>query len=132
MKEEWKSIPGYEGRYEASTIGRIKSLPKKNAKGRVYGGILSPRVSNHGYRQVALFHAGARKEKYVHRLVAETFLERKETDSEVNHINGIKDDNRLVNLEWTNRQENMAHALSTGLWKGAAHMLHARWGIPIQ
>ncbi len=117
--ENWKPVVGWEGHYEVSDCGSVRSLTKSvlNRWGRRHirqGKILSNRVVNHGYLQVALWNL-KRKDKYVHRLVCEAFLTAPLGCEEVNHRNGIKADNRLSNLEWTNRLGNMRHAYATGL-----------------
>ena len=103
---EWKTVRGYEGRYEVSDTGEVRSLigNMKTLKGA---------ISTKGYRQVALRKEGKTKFKQVHRLVAEAFLG--EPNSTVNHINGDKTDNRAKNLEWASHRENIHHALANGL-----------------
>lgn len=115
MKEElWKPIPGYEGLYEASNFGRIKSLKRRGARER----ILKPNTCGKDYLCVLLYKEGTRKVSYVHRLVAQSFIPNLENKREVNHINGDKHDNRTKNLEWCSRSENLLHAYKTGLRKG--------------
>ncbi len=81
---------------------------------------------NHGYLQVALWNL-KRKDKYVHRLVCEAFLTAPLGCSEVNHLNGIKTDNRLSNLEWTNRTGNVRHGFKTGLIPVLKRGYHGRF-----
>ena len=111
-QEKWKDINGYEGLYQVSNMGRVKSLeravPSKNGSKRtIRERILKSRITPNGYSQVFLFN-GRRKGKLllVHRLVCEAFHENPENKPEVNHINENKLDNRACNLEWVTRKEN--------------------------
>ena len=95
MKERWIDITGYEGYYQVSNMGRVKSLH--------YGKeiFLKPGKDNKGYYRVVLSKGNKRYTKKVHRLVAEAFVEgMTETKNQVNHINEIKTDNVYSNLEW--------------------------------
>ena len=111
--EIWKDIPGYEGLYQVSDCGRIKSLNYRRTKQEC---IMKPRVA-HGYQYVKLFKDKLRKLVKVHRLVAQVFIPNPDNKPEVNHINGIKTDNRAENLEWTTHSENQLHAYRNGLQK---------------
>jgi len=106
-KEIWKDVPGYEGHYQVSNLGRVKSL--KWSKER----ILKPRLDRVGYYHVGLCEGGERKSNLVHRLVMLAFVG--ESDLQVNHKNGEKSDNRLENLEYCTSSENTQHAYDTGL-----------------
>jgi len=107
-KEEWKDVVGYVGLYQASSLGRVKSLKPGR---RRYGCILRPARNNRGYLTVALYQDGKQSRVYVHRLVAEAFLgSQPSPDHEVNHKNGDKVDNRVENLEWVTKSENHKHA----------------------
>ena len=108
MTEVWKTIPGYEGLYEIISMGKIKSLRT---------GLLRRDVnSGRGYRAIQLSDSNAKKHRlYVHRLVALAFLGPPPSEEyQVNHINLVKADNRVENLEWVTPDENMAHAYRNG------------------
>lgn len=109
--EEWRSIEGYESVYMVSNCGRVKSLDrwvnnKGNSKRFIKGKILKT-VGNNDYQHVLLCKNGKWKWFYVHRLVAQAFIPNPDNLTEVNHINEIKQDNRVVNLEWCDRVYNI-------------------------
>lgn len=119
--EEWKDIPGYEGFYQASSLGRIKGLKRivnhgKNGTMVLAEKILKPFINDSGYSVVSLSNFG-RLTRTSHRLVALAFIPNPENKPEINHKNGIKNDNRPDNLEWATSLENKAHALDLGLIK---------------
>lgn len=108
--EIWKDIEGYEGLYQASNMGRVKSLPKKKGKGVGYVTselILKPSYDLNGYLIVTLYRERQPKMHCVHRLVAKTFIDNPDNKPQVNHLNEKKDDNRVENLEWATAYENM-------------------------
>lgn len=113
MEEVWKDIEGYEGLYQISNFGRVKSLPKphKNAHGYYLTKekILSPRVcgTQREYLSVALQRDGERKQIKIHRLVAQAFIPNPNNLPEVNHIDENKGNNKADNLEWCTRSYNV-------------------------
>ena len=125
MKEIWKDIAGYEGLYQASDKGRIRSL-SHYAKNNVNGGqrmtkgrVLTPYKLPSGYLMVKLSKSEARKKISVHRLIALTFIDNKNNLPEVNHKDGDKSNNSIENLEWVSRKENQNHMYDHGLNKKA-------------
>lgn len=110
--ETWKSIPEYEGFYEASDLGRIRSLPRATTRGRIIKQNVNTR---NGYCYVSLSKNGKQKQCRVHRLIATTFLEIDPDRPQVNHIDGDKTNNSVENLEWCTQSENMLHAFKSGL-----------------
>lgn len=117
----WKDIPGWEGLYQISENGIIKSIFRKVKSSRwipvrrVDEKILKPRYDKNGYLRVGLNSEGRQKMHPVHRLVGLTFIPNPENKPQINHINGVKDDNRVENLEWCTASENSIHAFKLGL-----------------
>lgn len=107
--EEWKDIKGYEGLYQVSNQGRIRSFWHRRK-----GVDCLVQTSVYGYKYVTL-HKEKQRTFRVHRLVAEAFIPNPEGKPQVNHINGDKGDNRVTNLEWCTGSENMIHAYRNGL-----------------
>jgi hypothetical protein len=117
-KEIWKDIKGYEGHYQISTFGNVKSLNRNTTRTNTLVGkhtiqiketILKP--SGQRYLGVSLLKDGIRRYPNVHRLVAENWIPNPYNKAQVNHINGIKTDNRVENLEWVSNSENQKHAM---------------------
>lgn len=107
MKEEiWKVIEGYPN-YEVSNLGRVRNIK--------FDRVRKPMIDKDGYLYVVLSLNGKTTNNKIHRLVASAFIPNPENKREVNHINGIKTDNRVENLEWNTRSENIRHAHKTGL-----------------
>ena len=111
--EIWKAIPGYEGYYEASTMGRIRSVDRK-VKSKKYPGKLIQRKSyilknatlTNWYKAIALSKNGKKERHKVHRLIAKTFVPNPEKLPHVDHVNGVRYDNRPSNLRWCTVQDN--------------------------
>ena len=114
----FKAIPFLKGTHQASHCGQIKRLPyhyfNKGAKSMRTEMILKQSKTKSGYMQIIIFG----KAYLVHRLVSFAWIPNPENKPFVNHKNGIKDDNRVDNLEWVTRSENVAHAVKNGLITG--------------
>lgn len=119
MEEEiFKPIKDYEGFYEVSNLGKVKSLAKTWSAGRKSDSILKPGHRKAGYDFVVLCVNKVKEYASIHRLVAEHFCDNPFNYKVVNHINGNKFDNRSVNLEWCTTSHNCQHAYDTGLKEG--------------
>ena len=118
MKEVWKQIKGYEGKYEVSNLGRVRSVERigtrpnpRTGKDMAYpmkSRVITPKNHPSGYQQVALYKDG-KQSFLVHRLVADTFVDGYFVGAVVNHIDEDKHNNRADNLEWVTQQKNVNH-----------------------
>lgn len=118
--EFWKDVIGFEGLFMVSNLGRVKGVERTIKVARrgfrlVRESIFKCAPNNSGYLTATLSKGGKSKSVFVHRLVAETFIVNPNLLSEVNHINGNKQDNRAVNLEWISHSGNQQHAYKAGL-----------------
>lgn len=112
--EIWKDIEGYNGDYQISNRGRVKSL-KCNSGSKESPPYILKDKKDHGYRRIALYKNNNPKFYRIARLVAMHFVSNPKNKSQVNHINGDKTDDRAINLEWTTPKENTRHAHNMGL-----------------
>lgn len=124
MIEEWKDIGGYEGQYQISNFGRVKSLKRMIKETNQFYStfyvekeekIKNLHSNRNGYYQVALCKNGKKRTFMVHRLVAKHFLNNFNEKLDVNHIDCNKQNNNINNLEMTTRSENLKHAWQNGL-----------------
>lgn len=115
MKEIWKDIEGYEGLYQVSNLGQVKSLERtiivKNCKqSKTYPECIKiPFPNKKGYLRVQLYKNNKRRNLRVHRLVALAFIPNPDNKPKVNHIDGDPTNNVVSNLEWVTGEENRAH-----------------------
>ena len=114
MEEIWKKITIVDCNYSISSMGRVRNdLTNK---------ILNCSLNTKGYVQVALWNNGEKTIHRVHRLVAKEFIENNFNKPQVNHINGLKTDNRIENLEWCNNSENIKHSYKIGTMKNSGKL----------
>lgn len=122
--EIWKPVKGFEKYYEVSNEGRVRSKDRIRSNGiPIKGKVLKPNVLKDGYAQATLVVNGKPYWKKIHRLVAEAFIENPENKPQVNHKNGIRNDNRIENLEWCTVSENHRHAFDVLGKKAAKYWL---------
>ena len=121
--EQWKDIEGFEGYYQVSDMGRVRSLDRvvtttrygKPLSMTVKGKVLRAPVTRDGYVSIQIFKASKYYTFKVHRLVANAFIDNPDNLPEINHIDGNKQNNAASNLEWCTRGHNISHAFRTGL-----------------
>ena len=130
--QKWKPISDYNGFYEVSNLGNVRSLNRaidlrNGQKRKVKGRLLSPKKNKDGYLFVTLSKNGVSKNHYVHRLVAAAFILNPRDLQEVNHISGNKANNSTGNLAWVTHSDNVRHAYENDLNtnKGGGHCFAA-------
>jgi hypothetical protein len=118
LTEIWLPIKDYEGFYEVSNLGRVRSVSRivKHSRGggKIVLGDIKSTSSTRGHLRVHLYKHGVTKSFFVHRLVAIAFIPNHENKPSINHINCVRGDNRVENLEWCTSQENENHKKSLG------------------
>jgi len=131
MVEQWCDVPGYEGIYRVGSFGNVTRAARINHvgtasvsrvsvdsfKAQLKETLLKPILNERGYMWVGLHKNKIQKTHMIHKIVARAFIPNPDGKQFVNHINGIKTDNRAENLEWCTTSENMKHAFRTGLAK---------------
>ena len=120
LVEVWKDVEHFEGHYQVSSFGRIKSLQrtrlgKNGSLVPLRERILSLKITDTGYETVGLCKDGIKKHPSVHRLVASAFIKRVDRKETVNHVDGNKQNNNVYNLEWADQSEQMLHAVKLQL-----------------
>lgn len=104
-KEIWKDIDGYDGLYQVSNLGNVRSFKRGKLR------IMAFSTNKYGYHKITLHDNKVKKHTTIHQLVAKAFIPNPENKPQVNHINGIRNDNRLENLEWCTAKENTNHSI---------------------
>lgn len=123
-QEMWRDVAGYEGFYQVSDLGRIRSVEHYDAIGHLHPSVIRKIHSNsNGYERINLCKHGVTKTYSVHRIVAAAFCERPEGMNVVNHIDNNTSNNKASNLEWTDDVGNMQHAARQGRMKGCPENL---------
>jgi|SRR5215469_3662062 len=112
--ERWLPVVGYEGSYEVSDFGRVRSLARIDPIGRRAGVILRSHLNLNGYLQVCTYKAGRRHSCLVHHLVARSFLGQCPAGKQLDHLDGDKLNNKASNLEYVSPKENTQRAIRTG------------------
>ncbi|MED5492674.1 MAG: NUMOD4 domain-containing protein [Pseudomonadota bacterium] len=124
MQEIWKPISGYEGLYEVSNLGRVKSLgrmrvTKGGGKSWLPERIKAASSQREGYVSAHLYKNSKMSKRYIHRLVAEAFLANPNSLPQVNHLDGDKANNAATNLEWCSASDNCRHAVDFEIYQTA-------------
>lgn len=130
--EIWKDIKGFEGYYQVSDNGNVRSVTRHDGVHERIGQLIKPVLKYNGYLQVGLTKHSKRKHISIHRLVAINFIDNPENKPQVNHIDCNKQNNNINNLEWVTSKENLYHAKINGLRnnipKGEKHPNFGKYG----
>lgn len=114
MEETWRDIAGYEGMYQVSNLGRVRSLDRTDKRGRKWSGkVLAPIKTKLGYLHIHLLSDGKPETAKIHRLVAESFIPNPDNLPEINHKDENKANNVVTNLEWCDRRYNTTYGKFT-------------------
>lgn len=123
MREQWRSVVGYEGLYEVSDMGNVRGIARKVERVGRWGNVeqvsvpermLSKKLNSNGYLRVSLSKDNVVKQAFVHRLVALAFLDKPDGRDYIDHLNGNRRDNRVENLRWVTQGENIRFAYAAG------------------
>jgi len=124
QKEIWKDIVGYEGMYEVSSFGRVRSLDRRLRNGRLHtGSVLKTRIARNGYELVSMYADGMQKTDTVHRIMAQAFIPNPDNLPQINHKDENKANNAVDNLEWcdsaynNNYGNHIRRIMETESWK---------------
>lgn len=113
---KWLPIPGYE-KYIISDSGKVRTTRRVSKYGRLFQAKVLRQDSKNGYKAIGLYNDNGRKSKYIHRLVLSTFVGQCPKGNECNHKDGDKLNNKLNNLEWCTKSDNIKHAIKNGFIK---------------
>lgn len=111
--EIWRDVPGWDGKYMVSTFGRVKCFSKCGENIKI------PQNNGNGYFYIQFMYDGKVKNNYIHRLVAECFIDNKENKPQINHIDFNRSNNKLSNIEWVSIKENVYHSTINNRFKNA-------------
>lgn len=120
--EEWKDIPGYDGRYQVSNLGNFVSITKRSGRKLLKGSF-----DKKGYIKISLYKNGSRKIVPAHRLVAMAFIPNLDNKPQVNHLDGVRTRNCVSNLEWCTNAENQWHKFNVLGYKMPRKRLEKMW-----
>lgn len=119
MIEEWRAVPDYEGLYEVSSLGQVRSLPRQTARGVRGGCLLTLQADRKGYLYVSLSHRNRVHRGYVHQLVLRAFVGPQPDGMETAHEDGVNTNNRLDNLSYKTKSGNMLDSVRHGTHRNA-------------
>lgn len=125
--EQWREIPGFPG-YEVSDMGRVRSWKLGGPGTRLASSPseVRPQQGRHGYVRVELCHEGQRSHHFVHRIVLTAFVGPSKLSAD--HVNAVKDDNRLANLQWLTQAENVRRSAGARLTRDQVSAIRSRYG----